>query len=436
MADRSDGTAAAGAPGGAQRPDLMRRALLLGVPLGAVGLLAATRPFQVTAALRTPAGVAGGGGDGTRRLVFIIQRGAADGVMSVIPTSDPALSQARRDMAAAPTPRSKGGAGAKLGADFALHPALGTLGALAAGGEATIIHAVGLAYRDRSHFDSQNILETGGRTPYAVRDGWMNRLVGMLADAARGGAAGASTVPRALAYAETLPQVLRGDRPATSFAPARLAGHDVEYLDRIGRMYEGDAALSALMATARATRAAAAGTGDPAADAAATGTNVARLMSGPDGAQIVAIEAEGWDTHQAQGARLATRLAGLDAMLSGLKSGLGAAWATTLVVIATEFGRTVAVNGSGGTDHGTASAMMLAGGAVRGGRGVGTVVADWPGLAPGQLFEGRDLRPTRSLEAVIASAVAGQFGLDPARTLTTLFPGAAGARMEAGWVVA
>ena len=115
-------------------------------------------------------------------------------------------------------------------------------------------------------------------------------------------------------------------------------------------------------------------------------------------------------------------------MVGSLKAGMGAFWADTLVVVATEFGRTVAVNGTGGTDHGTASATMLFGGGLRGGR----VLADWPGLATAQLYEARDLCPTIDLDALIAGAVAGHFGLDPARALPALFPAAAKGRAVEG----
>ena len=130
------------------------------------------------------------------------------------------------------------------------------------------------------------------------------------------------------------------------------------------------------------------------------------------------IETNGWDTHSAQRGRLATQLRGLDQMVSAMKSGLGADWANTLVVVATEFGRTARPNGTGGTDHGQASAAMLLGGAVAGGK----VIADWPGLSQGALYEGRDLKPTTDLDALIGGALAQHYGLEPARVMTTLFP--------------
>jgi uncharacterized protein (DUF1501 family) len=153
--------------------------------------------------------------------------------------------------------------------------------------------------------------------------------------------------------------------------------------------------------------------------AAAAGKLIASLMAGAQGARVVMVETDGWDTHAGQKARLNNQLTGLDAMLAALKEGLGTAWDDTLVVVATEFGRTAAANGTGGTDHGTASMAMLLGGTVAGGR----ILADWPGLGQSQLYEGRDLKPTTSLDALIGSAVAGHFALDPARAVPGLFPG-------------
>jgi uncharacterized protein (DUF1501 family) len=151
---------------------------------------------------------------------------------------------------------------------------------------------------------------------------------------------------------------------------------------------------------------------------AATGALAARLLAGDNGERVAFIETGGWDTHSGQRGRLAAQLRGLDALVAALKTGLGTDWSNTLVLVATEFGRTAAINGTGGTDHGTASAAMLLGGAVKGGR----VLADWPGLAPAALYENRDLRPTLDLDALIANALAQHYGLDLARVAATLFP--------------
>ncbi|HEX5317868.1 MAG TPA: DUF1501 domain-containing protein, partial [Stellaceae bacterium] len=125
-----------------------------------------------------------------------------------------------------------------------------------------------------------------------------------------------------------------------------------------------------------------------------------------------------WDTHSGQRGRLAAQLKTLDGIVGGLKSGLGADWASTLVIVATEFGRTVRPNGTGGTDHGEASLAMLLGGAVAGGK----VIADWPGLSAAALYEGRDLKPTTELDSLIAGALGQHYGLEGSRTIAALFP--------------
>ena len=338
----------------------------------------------------------------SRRFVFIIQRGAADGLHILAPTGDPAFAGIRGDFLADLQ------SGAKLGF-FTLHPALAETAKLYAGKQALFVHAVASPYRDRSHFDGQNVLETGGSAAYRVKDGWMNRLLGLLpADEAK-----------ALAVSSTVPMALRGPHEVSSYAPSALPSASDDLLTRVGKLYEGDQQLHSLWSAAMETRMTA---GDLAAGAgqngAATGALAAKLLAGENGARIAMIETGGWDTHSGQRGRLNAQLRGLDQMVAALKSGLGADWANTLVVVATEFGRTVAPNGTGGTDHGTASAAMLLGGAVAGRK----VIADWPGLGQGALYEGRDLKPTTDLDSLIAAALAQHYGLDPARAMTALFP--------------
>jgi uncharacterized protein (DUF1501 family) len=151
---------------------------------------------------------------------------------------------------------------------------------------------------------------------------------------------------------------------------------------------------------------------------AAIGTVAAKLLAGETGARIAMIETNGWDTHSGQQGRLAAQLRNLDGIVGALKTGLGANWANTLVIVATEFGRTARPNGTGGTDHGEASLAMLLGGAVAGGK----VIADWPGLSTAALYEGRDLKPTTDLDALIAGALAQHYALEPARVMKALFP--------------
>ncbi len=339
-----------------------------------------------------------------RRLVFLIQRGAADGLATLAPTGDPAYAGLRGDLAADLVDRPK------LGGMFALHPALTQLGALYANNQALFAHAVASPYRDRSHFDGQNVLETGGALPYDLPDGWMNRLLALLpADSARG-----------LAISATIPTALRGPVQVASYAPSALPDASADLLQRVSALYAQDPQLHGLWEEALQTRTMAAGFDRGGGKgAAAAGALVASLMAGAQGARVVMVETIGWDTHAGQRARLTAQLAGLDAMIASLRDNLGPAWADTLVVVATEFGRTAAVNGTGGTDHGTGSLAMLTGGTVLGGR----IISDWPGLNQASLYENRDLKPTTSLDAVIGGAIAAHFALDPAVAVPRLFPG-------------
>ena len=338
-----------------------------------------------------------------RRFIFIIQRGAADGLHTVIPFADAAYERLRGALAI------DAAAGLKLDGTFALHPALGEIHKLHAAGEALFFHAVASPYRDRSHFDGQNVLETGGSAPYQVKTGWMNRLVGMLPRSGK----------PAIAFAPTVPAALRGDVEVTSYAPSNLPQASDDLLLRVEQMYSKDAQLHALWSSAREARAMAGGmSGGNRQDAAAVGSMAASFLSRADGPRIAMIETNGWDTHSGQEGRLRAQLRGLDSLVAALRDGMGASWDNTVVLVATEFGRTVAANGTGGTDHGTGAAAMLIGGAVQGGR----VVSDWPGLAPRDLLEGRDLRPTLGLDVLIAAAAGETFKLDPEQAARVLFP--------------
>jgi uncharacterized protein (DUF1501 family) len=362
--------------------------------LGAAALLAAPRVLFAQAATE-------------RRFIFIIQRGAADGLNTVVPYAEPAYANLRGALAIDPADALK------LDGTFALHPALVKLRELYAGGEAAFFHAVASPYRDRSHFDGQNVLETGGSAPYQVRDGWMNRLVGLLPRASK----------EAIAFSPAIPLALRGAVEVASYAPSALPQANEDLLARVEHMYAGDAQLHALWSSALEARGMA-GEADAGArrqDPATLGRMAAGFLARADGPRIAMIETSGWDTHSGQTARLANQLKGLDAMIAGLHEGLGPVWSQTVVLVATEFGRTVAANGTGGTDHGTGAVAMLAGGAVQGGR----VVSDWPGLAPANLFERRDLKPTLALDSLIGAVCAESFKVEPDRMARVLFPDSA-----------
>ena len=364
-----------------------RRRWLQGLGLAATAALAPAISFAAAAT--------------ERRFVFIIQRGAADGLHAVVPYGDPAYAGLRRDIAVDPA------SALKLDGMFALHPALVQLHGMYQQRQALFVHAVASPYHgNRSHFDAQNVLESGGTEPYQLKDGWLNRLAALLPKG----------LPDSLALAPTVPLALRGAVPVTSYAPSGLRPPSDDLLARIGQMYEGDAQLHALWTSAGETRDMA--DKNTRQDPASMGRLAAGFLRRPDGPRIAMLETNGWDTHAGQVGRLNSQFKNLDALLAALRDGLGPQWERTTVLVATEFGRTAAVNGTGGTDHGTGAVAMLVGGAVLGGR----VLADWPGLQAKDLLEGRDLKPTMALDAVVAAAAGESLGLEPGKVARSLFP--------------
>lgn len=360
---------------------------------GLVSMAAASVPGLAWASASTP-----------KKFIFIIQRGAADGLATLAPIGDPDFVRSRGDLS------EESLSGPKLDSFFALHPAMGEIAQLFAAKEARFAHAMASAYRERSHFDAQNMLESGAARPYGRDDGWMGRLLTMLpkADA------------NALAIAPSVPLALRGPIAANSYAPSRLPDASADLMQRLTMLYAQDPQLSKLWEGARATDALA---GMPDSEGlkggAALGKLTADLMAGPSGAGIVMLETNGWDTHFQQKGRLTAGLRQIDLLVATLRQSLGADWKNTLVVVATEFGRTVAFNGTGGTDHGTGGVAMAFGGNLARG---GTIEADWPGLSQAKLFEGRDLRPTLRFEDFVSSELAAHYGFDQAKTRRTLFP--------------
>lgn len=350
-------------------------------------------------ALALPARMAWAQAGTSKRIVFIIQRGAADGLATLVPTFDSALRQHRASlldtMEATP-----------LTSDFALHDSLENLRGMFEAGQASFYHAVGLNYRDRSHFDAQNVLETGGTAPYARRDGWMNRLLGVLPAAER----------TAISVSPAIMPGLQGELPVSSFAPSNLPDARDDLLMRLMEMYGSAPELESQLARALELRGA---TEDVSGRGAMQlGRTAAGLLSGEADARVLMLESTGWDTHNGMANRMRNQLRNLDTTIGALRDDLGSLWHDTLVLVATEFGRTVRNNGTGGTDHGTGSLMMAMGGGFDGGR----IIADWPGLAQAQLFEDRDLRPTLSLEGTISALVAQHFGIDPQRLRKAVYP--------------
>lgn len=351
-----------------------------------------------------------------RRFVFILQRGAADGLDTLIPYADPGYARLRGALALDPD------AAQRLDGSFALHPALAEVGKLYAAQQALFVHAIASPYRERSHFDGQDVLETGAASPHGAKDGWLNRLVGLLPG-------GRAPTGEAIAIAPTIPLALRGPAAVSSHAPTALKQAPDEFMQRVTQLYTQDPQLHALWSTAMETRSMS-GPGSPRQSPRELGQLAAGFLARANGPRIAMLELGGWDTHSAQAARLGRQLQGLDALVAALRDGLGTAWGQTVVLVATEFGRTAAANGTGGTDHGTGALAMLMGGAVQGGR----VLGDWPGLANASLYQGRDLQPTTDLHALMAGAAGQCFGIDSGQLARAVFPQLPAPKAMAGLV--
>jgi uncharacterized protein (DUF1501 family) len=307
---------------------------------------------------------------------------------------------------------------AKIDPFFGLNPAMPNFARLYGAKQAIAIHAGATNYRERSHFDGQDVLESGMPTPGQVQSGWLNRAVAAL--------------PKGdLAVGATPPLVMRGGAPVLGWAPSGLTAPTDDLTARLLDLYaHTDPALGRAlqagidadhMATKQGMDALRPG-GDVAQAMVKSAQGAARLMAGDDGPRIAALAFDGWDTHANEGGatgRLAQLLGGLDGAFAAFEKELGATWKDTAIIAVTEFGRTARINGTTGTDHGTATAAFLAGGALAGGR----VIADWPGLKAADLYEARDLKPTTDLRAVLKGLLADQFGLSPAVLGNAVFPG-------------
>ena len=440
---------------------LDRRQFLSTGALAAGGLLLTSRlTFANTAS--TPA-----------RFVFIILRGALDGLTAVPPYGDPDYARLRRELALG-APGSNGGV-LKLDNTFGLHPSLAFLGDSYQARELIVFHAIASPYRERSHFDGQDVLENGYARPHAVQTGWLNRALAALP-------ADRSRKELGVALGQNVPLVMRGAAPVASWSPSRLTALDEDTLERITDLYARDPLLSKRLADALAADAIATeaqnttmsadaelampgAVNSPSTEMArSTATSGAANTQAPnllakrdkaenrggaryveviraaagflrkdDGPQIAMFDATGWDTHANEGGaqgQLGGRLAALDMGLRTLKEQLGPVWKDTAVLIATEFGRTAATNGTHGTDHGTGAAAFLVGGAVRGGR----VVADWPGLSARALYQSRDLNPTMDIRSVLKGVLADHMHVPTAALESTVFPDSASARALTGLV--
>jgi uncharacterized protein (DUF1501 family) len=371
------------------------------------------------------------------RFLAIVLRGALDGLAAVAPVGDPDWVSLRGDKAmtiAGATPALP------LDSFFALNPAMPNLHRLFKAGHASIVHAVATPYRDRSHFDGQDVLESGLPGPSTADSGWLNRALGTLEAGGRVDTPGR----QAFAVGPITPLVVRGAAPVMSWAPPRLPHVSEDTTRRLLDLYHHiDPSLARVLEDHLDLSAIARAGGLDAAPSSVAGPVIqvggiaqvrsyfsettgaaAKFLASPTGPRVGALALDGWDTHVNEGAvggRLAALLSALDGAIGAIESSMGGAWDETVVVMITEFGRTARINGNDGTDHGTATVALLVGGALKGGR----VIADWPGLKNTDLYQSRDLKPTTDLRAVLKGLLKDHLHLDEQVLATKIFPGSA-----------
>jgi uncharacterized protein (DUF1501 family) len=375
------------------------------------------------------------------RFLTVILRGALDGLATVAPVGDPGWIALRGDNAL--TLDSKTPA-LRLDDFFALHPAMPNLHRMFQAGEAIVVHACATPYRERSHFDGQDLLESGLPKPGLSDSGWLNRALSGLAPGGRIDPKGG----KIFAVGPVTPLVVRGPAPVLSWSPQRVMPASADTVQRLLDLYRhSDAKLASVLEdNARLTaiehlgdmtqKPGGPGPAGPAqvrayfAEAAGT---AAKFLAQPDGPRVGALALDGWDTHSNEGiaqGRLSQLLVALDDALAAIETNMGPAWRDTIVVLATEFGRTARINGTEGTDHGTATVALLVGGALKGGR----VIADWPGLKSGDLYENRDLKATTDLRAVLKGVLKDHLRADDRALAENVFPGSAGVKPMTGLV--
>ncbi len=380
------------------------------------------------------------------RFLTIILRGALDGLATVAPVGDPDWIKLRGDQALTLDGKTPP---LKLNDFFALNPAMPNLHRLFKANEAIVVHACATPYRERSHFDGQDLLENGLAKPAISESGWLNRALAGLAPAGRVDPHGG----KAFAVGPVTPLVVRGPAPVLSWSTQRVQPASADTARRLLDLYrhadqklagalEDDARLKAIEQSGdiaqkdMAQKEMAQKPGSPrtaqahAYFAEAAGT-AAKFLARPDGPRVGALALDGWDTHYNEGiaaGRLSLLLGALDAALAAIESNMGSAWRETVVALVTEFGRTAHINGTDGTDHGTATVALLAGGALKGGR----VIADWPGLKNADLHENRDLKPTTDLRAVLKGLLKDHLRVDERALADNVFPGSAGVKPMRG----
>ncbi|WP_133499673.1 DUF1501 domain-containing protein [Cognatilysobacter terrigena] len=347
-------------------------------------------------------------GNDDARFVVVLLRGGLDALHALPPLDDPDYVRLRRDLAVVDALPLSGG--------FGLHPSLAFASQLYASRQLLPIVAIAPPYRGRSHFEAQDNVESGGDASAHLQTGWLSRT------------SAAMTGTDALAVASVAPLSARGPGHVRTWSPPFADDVDPMMLERLKALYSNDRELAPVFADAM----------QRSSDMGASGAmrlpqamqSAATFMRAPDGPRIAFVEDTGWDSHGGQAYQLKRKLGELDAGLRAFHDAAQPIWSKTVIAIVTEFGRTAAANGTGGTDHGTGGVAFLAGGAVRGGR----IAGDWPGLSPSALFEGRDLHATTDLRSLFKGVLANHLGIARGTLDTSVFPDSANARPLTGLV--
>lgn len=340
----------------------------------------------------------------SKRLIVVFLRGGMDSLGVVVPYADSKYLSARKHLAIGEDPKKL----IDLDGFYALHSNLKLFSQFYRNGELLIFHAVATPYRERSHFDAQDLLENGSYKPHASTSGWLNRTISVLAGSDRKTSLGLSIGP-------STQMLLRGDAKVTTWAPSYLGEIDQDLLGRVDHLYSYDPLLHEALQVTRENISIADTKGKIVRGDRAfipAMRSAAKFLAHENGPRLAVIDMNGWDTHANQGTDNKGRLPNL---LNILSEGVSVyrqntpqtVWKDTIIYIVTEFGRTVSPNGTGGTDHGTAGASFVIGGGIKGGR----VVAEWPGLDSNKLYQGRDLRPTMDLRSVSKSILMHHYNI-------------------------
>ena len=342
------------------------------------------------------------------KIIWVFLRGAMDALHTVVPVGDPNLASLRKDLLDPIKHQLK-----PLSKDFALHPDLPFLHKLFTQKQMSPVLAVASGYRERSHFDAQDQMESGlNQTNHD--SGWLARALQQVSG-------------KGVAIARSVPIALRGvSHSNETWFPSIFPEADTDLLERLQDLYSQDAPLSTTLSAILEQKA------NPAmqmqekqsAKFPYLAQRCGELLSNDNKLQCAMLEMGGWDTHNNQANRMSRQFKELDNGLQALKTALGKKWNNSLVIVSTEFGRTVALNGTKGTDHGTASAMLFAGGAMskfKSNLKGGKILGKWPGLQSNQLFEQRDLMPTSDVRTWLNKALQSHWGLSKAQ-LTKVFP--------------